>query len=216
MDDTLNFLTSKKNISKISSQIKCIQTQTLENGWQQWLLKSNRNLSISPNSIIQLDEIQLAVLWQPQQTEILCLLPPVKKAITDHQWNNFSIIQKQVMVENDVDENYCLLLCSETSLAGAIHQIHLWRASKQLPKNLFVIAEIQNNAPFKLQPSRIFSSLLPAEATATIALLDDWGIVARFVNENWRPGCFQGKLGELTKFIRKKIDLKSIRQIIFK
>ena len=52
--------------------------------------------------------------------------------------------------------------------------------------------------PFTAAPSRIVVQGMPSGVIAAMPLLDDWGIPSRIAHTQGRPGCFEGKVDELT------------------
>lgn len=57
--------------------------------------------------------------------------------------------------------------------------------------------ELETDSPFKLQPSHIYIPYLPPNMTATLGMLEDKNIMARFVSWKGLPGCFEGGVGEV-------------------
>ena len=201
---------------KYSNKIQSVEKISLENGWEQWLLKSEIPLQINPSSNLVLEQFSLPVLWQIDAHQFICIKSDQQLFKQEKQWNNFSITNNNITNTSlNIDADYCLMICPGNTLFYAIHQIQQWRTNNQIPKNLIVIAEAISNAAFKLQPSRIYSSLTPSSATASIALLDDWGVLCRFTNTDWQPGCYQGELKQFSEKIELNLKNKSAFKICF-
>ena len=67
----------------------------------------------------------------------------------------------------------------------------LFRHRKQVPPDsLRLLAVFTGRLPFRPQPSRYLTPMLPAHVTAALPLLDDWQIVSRIVHPDGLPGCF--------------------------
>ncbi len=196
-------------------KIQLIEKMPLKNGCQQWLLKTETPLSLVPGSTLILDSVKLPVLWQTEEKQFYCLSLSENNFTEKTLWENYFFNSSPIKIQGHKNANLTLLICKNNGLFYALHQLYNWRQQKQLPENILVIAEAFSKQPFQLQPSRIFTSLVPAEATATLALLDDWGIVARFVNEPWQPGCFQGSVEQLENFVCKSQVASSTHKFYF-
>jgi hypothetical protein len=86
-----------------------------------------------------------------------------------------------------------LLLSSRAdALWLVLHALFYWPTRRQ---DCRVLAELPEHCPIDLQPSRMLWPCLPAGVIASLAVLDDWRIPARFTAD--RPGCFDGDLSEL-------------------
>jgi hypothetical protein len=200
-----------------SYNIQCLEKIPLENGWEQWQLKSEQPLQITASSNVILDQLSMPVLWQIDAHNFICIKSAQQSFQNNQIWESFSISstqEKNISTQNNQND-FHVLICPGNTLFYAIHQIQIWRTNKQLPNNLMVIAEANSNAAFRLQPSRIYSSLVPSSATAAIALLDDWGVLSRFSNEEWQPGCYQGDLKQLTATIELNLKDAAIHKMIF-
>ena len=66
----------------------------------------------------------------------------------------------------------------------------LFRHRKQVPPDsLRLLAVFSGRLPFRPQPSRYLTPMLPAHVTAALPLLDDWQIVSRIAHPDGLPGC---------------------------
>ena len=63
----------------------------------------------------------------------------------------------------------------------------------------FVIMGSEVPFPFKAKPSTIMIEGLPAEVTAAMPLLEDWGIASRLCSLQSYPGCFDGYVTDLAR-----------------
>jgi len=55
------------------------------------------------------------------------------------------------------------------------------------------LAVFSGRLPFRPQPSRYLTPMLPAHVTAALPLLDDWQIVSRIAHPDGLPGCFDAE-----------------------
>jgi hypothetical protein len=89
-----------------------------------------------------------------------------------------------------------LLVSHDDGLFAAL--AWLFRHRKQVPPDsLRLLAVFSGPLPFRPQPSRYLTPMLPAHVTAALPLLDDWQIVSRIVHADGLPGCFDGEPAEL-------------------
>ena len=85
-----------------------------------------------------------------------------------------------------------LLVTHDDGLFAAL--AWLFRHRKQVPADsLRLLAVFSGRLPFRPQPSRYLTPMLPAHVTAALPLLDDWQIVSRIVHPDGLPGCFDGE-----------------------
>lgn len=63
----------------------------------------------------------------------------------------------------------------------------------------FLLAGSESPFAFNPRPSRILVDGLPADITAALPLLDDWGIPSRLASLETRPGCHRGYVTELAR-----------------
>lgn len=98
-----------------------------------------------------------------------------------------------------------LILVEESALASAVLFAARLRRQLASPLPLLVIAQ-WNDAPLKLQPSRMVIPHLPPGAIAAVPLLEDWHIGSRVANPTGRPGCFEGPAAELADYYLSKLD----------
>jgi len=74
----------------------------------------------------------------------------------------------------------------------------LFRHRRQVPAGalrLFAVFSgdsAEHKLPFRPQPSRYLTPMLPPYVTAALPLLDDWQIVSRIAHPAGLPGCFEG------------------------
>lgn len=89
-----------------------------------------------------------------------------------------------------------LLMTYDDGLFAAL--AWLFRHRKQVPPDsLRLLAVFSGRLPFRPQPSRYLTPMLPAHVTAALPLLDDWQIVSRINHPDGLPGCFDGDPAEL-------------------
>lgn len=67
--------------------------------------------------------------------------------------------------------------------------------------------------PFKTQPANSVISGMPAEAIASMALLDDWQIASRLCSQQNYPGCYQGFVTDLARLWLSKLDAAVLEEI---
>jgi hypothetical protein len=84
-----------------------------------------------------------------------------------------------------------MVLASDEGLLQAIAWLAAHRSSLEQGEVL-VLADWNTTLPFQPQPSLMVLPHLPHEVTASISLLEDWKIPARFASRHWRPGFFEG------------------------
>ncbi len=72
------------------------------------------------------------------------------------------------------------------------------KQQKQTPQS-FVIMGSEVPFPFSTQPSQIMVPGIPAEVTACMPLLDEWGIASRLCSTQDYTGCYQGYVTGLTR-----------------
>ncbi len=206
---------TKFTTKNFSQQLQSIQQIELENGWQQIQFKSLHSIQLSPGSSLLIENSKLPILWQIDDHHFFCIKPPTVPLLGNNLWQQFSVSFCKPKQSSIDDADVYILECQGAGLFAAIHQIYCWRQSNDVPEELILIADSILEPAFKLQPSRIYSSLFPADVTASLALFDDWKLLARFVNSHWQPGCYQGKLKQLRKLLEMKLQDKSIRRIQF-
>ena len=86
-------------------------------------------------------------------------------------------------------------------------QAWLFRHRKQVPPDsLRLLAVFSGRLPFRPQPSRYLTPMLPAHVTAALPLLDDWQIVSRIVHPDGLPGCFDADATELINVWQRSGD----------
>ncbi len=89
-----------------------------------------------------------------------------------------------------------LLVCHDDGLFAAL--AWLFRHRRQVPAaTLRLLAHFSRPLPFRPQPSRFLTPMLPAAVTAALPLLDDWQVVSRISHPDGLPGCFDGDLDTL-------------------
>ena len=81
---------------------------------------------------------------------------------------------------------------------------HIKDTTKNLSPLVLMGSEIP--FPFKTQPSKIIINEIPADITASMALLEDWGIPSRLTSLNDYAGCFNGYVTELANIWLEKLD----------
>jgi len=201
-------MTSTKT-ETISASLTCTEQIDVENGWRQLEFNCSAEINLQPNSLLQIDSIRLPILWQISKHNFLVVLAPQDSLKKQTHWSNFSIISTPINAQVAA-ESRCILECHGDGLFAAIHQIYNWRLLQKPLHNIILVADAVPQPAFKLQPSRIYSSLFPAEVTASLGLLDDWQVCARFANKNWQPGCFLGGVEELIETVQLKLKGHSI------
>ncbi|MBK1731821.1 dihydroorotate dehydrogenase electron transfer subunit [Thiococcus pfennigii] len=83
-------------------------------------------------------------------------------------------------------------------LADALRRAPPWRP--------FAILGSEVPFPFDLQPARHPIAGLPAEASAAMPLLDDWGVPNRLASRQGYPGCFSGYVTDLAEHWLAALD----------
>lgn len=91
------------------------------------------------------------------------------------------------------------------ALAEAIRQ-------QSLPEPLVILGS-EVPFPFPARPSQILVEGLPAEVTAAMPLLDDWGIPSRLSSLQGYPGCFQGYVTDLARLWLRALDPENRAQV---
>ncbi len=96
-----------------------------------------------------------------------------------------------------ITEPHSLLLVShDDGLFAAL--AWLFRHRRQVPAGtLRLLACFNQPLPFRPQPSRFLTPMLPAHVTAALPLLDDWQVVSRIAHPDSLPGCFDGDTNDL-------------------
>lgn len=77
----------------------------------------------------------------------------------------------------------------------------------------FVVMGSEVPFPFNTQPSQIMVPGLPAEVTACMPLLDDWGVASRLCSTQDYAGCYQGYVTGLARHWIEAIDKQQHAQI---
>jgi len=73
---------------------------------------------------------------------------------------------------------------------------------KNKPDKPSFLLDANTTLPVDLVPSRFIVNSLPAHVTASLSLLEDWGITARVACEPFKPGCYDAEFGlMLTEFV---------------
>lgn len=89
-----------------------------------------------------------------------------------------------------------LLVTEDDGLFAALAWLFRHRRKVE-PGTLRVLAVFSATLPFRPQPSRYLTPMLPSHVTAALPLLDDWQIVSRIAHPDGLPGCFDGDPGQL-------------------
>ena len=77
----------------------------------------------------------------------------------------------------------------------------------------FVIMGSEVPFPFKTQPSQIVVPGIPADVTACMPLLDDWGVASRLCSTQGYAGCFDGYVTGLARNWIEGLDKKQLAQV---
>lgn len=105
-----------------------------------------------------------------------------------------------------ITETSSLLLISHDDGLFAV-LAWLFRHRRQLPAGcLRLLAVFSGPLPFRPQPSRYLSPMLPPHVTAALPLLDDWQVISRIVHPAGLPGCFDGDADTLIAAWRRDHD----------
>ncbi len=67
--------------------------------------------------------------------------------------------------------------------------------------------------PFPLRPSSLLLPGIPAQATACMPMLEDWGLPSRLASGADFPGCFQGHVTELAEHWLSSLDVERQGQV---
>ncbi|NQD35811.1 hypothetical protein HPT27_02180 [Permianibacter sp. IMCC34836] len=89
-----------------------------------------------------------------------------------------------------------LLVTHDDGLFAALAWLFRHRR-KVAPGTLRLLAVFNTALPFRPQPSRYLTPMLPSHVTAALPLLDDWQIVSRIAHPDGMPGCFDGEPEQL-------------------
>ena len=71
------------------------------------------------------------------------------------------------------------------------------KLSKCANHTTLVLLQADHPLPFRPAPCRTLIPGMPAEAIATLPLLNDWGIAVRIASRQGLPGCFDGDVEQL-------------------
>jgi dihydroorotate dehydrogenase electron transfer subunit len=67
--------------------------------------------------------------------------------------------------------------------------------------------------PFTARPSQILLPDLPAEATAAMPLMEDWGVASRLATTQGYPGCYDGYVTWLARAWLQSLDAGTRKQV---
>ena len=98
---------------------------------------------------------------------------------------------------------------------GIPPMIYLAEHIKNTTKNLspVVIMGSEIPFPFKIQPSKTIINEMPADVTASMALLEDWKIASRLTSLKNYAGCFNGYVTELADIWLEKLDSDQRKEV---
>ncbi len=82
---------------------------------------------------------------------------------------------------------------------GMPPMVFLAESMKGSDKSPFVILGSEVPFPFQARPSAIMVPGMPAEVTATMPLLEDWGVACRLASLRGYPGTFEGYVTDLAR-----------------
>ena len=74
------------------------------------------------------------------------------------------------------------------------------KIKKNRPLLLF---ELIDDSPYPLIPSLYYLRNLPTHVTATMQIIEEQGKIARFCSTKAKPGCFEGSIDALVKYLQK-------------
>ena len=96
------------------------------------------------------------------------------------------------------DKPRCLLLGGGV---GIPPMVFLADHLRKLPGDWQPVAFLGSEVPFPFspRPSRLLLPGLPAQAIATLPLLEDWGILCRLASGQSLPGCYEGYVTDLAR-----------------
>lgn len=75
-----------------------------------------------------------------------------------------------------------------------------------LPHRSLVLLEVASEPPFRPRPSHILVNGMPAGVIAAMPLLEDWSVASRLASRVARPGCFEGRAGDLAQHWLSNLD----------
>lgn len=75
-----------------------------------------------------------------------------------------------------------------------------------LPHRSLILLEVGNEPPFRPRPSHILVNGMPAGVIAAMPLLEDWSVASRLASRVARPGCFEGRVGDLAQHWLSNLD----------
>lgn len=167
-------------------------------------------------------------VWRVQTPLAREFVPGLRLAVADQSLpilradhDSLSVIAAQPMPAESMQlTGQPIAIAEPTSLLLVTHDdglfaalAWLFRHRKQVPPDsLRLLAVFTGPLPFRPQPSRYLTPMLPAHVTAALPLLDDWQIVSRIAHPDGLPGCFEGEPDALVAAWRRDGDrVMSIR-----
>jgi dihydroorotate dehydrogenase electron transfer subunit len=100
--------------------------------------------------------------------------------------------------EIPVDRTRPLLIGGGVGMPPMVFLADTLRAMKGAYEPLIILGS-EVPFPFKAQPSKIMVPGVPAEVTAAMPLLDDWGMASRLASLQGYPGVFDGYVTDLAR-----------------
>ena len=160
--------------------------EALADGRQIWRVLTPLAREFLPGLQLQVGSMQLPVLRADHDSLSVIAAAPISADAMMLTGQPLAIAEPQSL----------LLVSHDDGLFAAL--AWLFRHRKQVqPDSLRLLAVFSGRLPFRPQPSRYLTPMLPAHVTAALPLLDDWQIVSRIVHADGLPGCFDGEPAEL-------------------
>lgn len=172
--------------------------EALADGRQLWRVPTPLAGQFCPGLKLQIGDQQLPILRADHEALMVVAAAPMAEPS--------QLIAQLVGQPLIITEPSTLLLVShDDGLFAAL--AWLFRHRRELPAgSLRLLAVFNGPLPFRPQPSRYLSPMLPAHVTAALPLLDDWQVVSRIVHPAGLPGCFDGDADALIAAWRRDQD----------
>ncbi len=172
----------------MTHRLSITQAETVAHGWTQFVW-TGVDLPNGHWWLAHTDTGPIFLLW-PVASGWLCCSPETEGRLHGQQ------AQLSGRTMPSPTSVATAILARGADILAALALIAYWRTQPDTGP-MMVIGEWSQNLPFQLQPSRFLIPNLPPEVTASIGLLEDWSIPARFCANTWLPGTYEGSLKAL-------------------